>query len=382
MKNDVFIVDSAVCTALGPDLDSTWEKLLDGESAAAPVEHFDTSSFDYHNAACIRDLHSGTYANRVLELARRVIDQLTSVPEDTFVIWAGVKDNVEFVQRVASSNSAAEDLKELALLPRDYRNYVCDRLKLKAGGMELNAACTSSSAAVGIASAMISRGDYSSVLVCAADIVSRFVFTGFASLKALSPTVCRPFDRDRDGLMTGDAAAAVLLMNPERAEKYTREPESRISGWGIADDANHITGPARDGCGLIGAIELAMKTMHISEKIEAFCAHGTGTVYNDAMELTACETVFGADIPPLFSVKGALGHTMGAAGALELALSSRALREKRIPPTFGLRNPEERASGLVSNDACPIPGNNILTTNSGFGGINAALILESIRGVS
>ncbi|HPS03616.1 MAG TPA: beta-ketoacyl-[acyl-carrier-protein] synthase family protein, partial [Candidatus Sumerlaeota bacterium] len=151
----------------------------------------------------------------------------------------------------------------------------------------------------------------------------------------------------------------------------------RLTGWGIANDANHITGPARDGCGLIAAIQRALDEAQLSpDALGAFCAHGTGTPYNDAMELTALESVFGERRFPLFSIKGAIGHTLGAGGAIEVGVCLKALAERCVPPTTGLEHPEPRAEGRACGKTQDFPNGAILTTNSGFGGINAALILE------
>ena len=200
---------------------------------------------------------------------------------------------------------------------------------------------------------------------------------GFSSLKALTNNTVRPFDKKRNGLVIGDGAFSILLGNKELVKKLNATPTASLSGWGISNDANHITGPARDGCGLIQAIKSALKrSCKKPENIEAYCTHGTGTVYNDAMELTAIESIFGIRKFPAFSVKGSLGHTLGAAGGIETCLCIQALKEKQIPPTTGFQEPEERALGRISSAIQNFNGNNILTTNSGFGGINAALILE------
>ena len=370
--NGVHVVDSGIACALGSSMEEVWPRLRRGESAIGPVRSFETDRLEFHAAAGIPDLEAGTEPNRVCALADRALRQLRPVPADTFVIWAGVKGNVEYLQAHAAGQPPPA-----IHLPRQYRRWVCQRLGIENRGMELNATCASTTVALAIGVEMIEQEEYSSVLICAADIVSRFTFTGFAALRALSPTTCRPFDADRDGLSLGDAAATMLLAGPATIAEHDYAPQARLTGWGIANDANHITGPARDGCGLIAAIRAALARAGLStEDIEAWCAHGTGTVYNDAMELTALERVFGQKRFPIFSVKGAIGHTLGAAGALETAVCIRALQERTVPATAGLRLPEERGTGRVSAEHQSFAGNNILTTNSGFSGINAALVVE------
>ncbi|UCE58703.1 MAG: hypothetical protein JSU63_14820 [Phycisphaerales bacterium] len=373
--SQVSIMDSALACALGSSSEEVWTRLCRGDSAIGPMDDIDTDQLDCHNAAAISGLSRGKEPNRICSLMRFTLEQLAPVPADTVVIWAGVKGNVEYVEALAEGIEPPTIRQ-----PRDYRQWVCRYLGIEDRGIEVNAACASSTVAIALAMQMIAQGECSRVLVCAADIVSRFTFTGFAALKALSPTVCRPFDVMRDGLCLGDGAGAMLLADSVAASDCVDRLVVRLSGWGISNDANHITGPARDGSGLIDAIRQALQSADLSAAdVAAWCTHGTGTVYNDAMELTVLEEIFGSRRLPLFSIKGAVGHTLGAAGVLETALCVRALREQEVPPTVGLRRAEPAAGGSVSNECQPLQGNTILTTNSGFGGVNGALVLQLIQ---
>ena len=178
----------------------------------------------------------------------------------------------------------------------------------------------------------------------------------------------------------GDGAAAILLADAETARKHKLAIQAQVSGWGISNDANHITGPSRDGAGLVAAIETALGMAGLSpDDTQAFCAHGTGTIFNDRTELEAIETVFGDRRFPVFSIKGAVGHTLGAAGAIDAAICAHALAHKLIPPTAGVESPESKAAGRVSNRAQAFEGRNILTSNPGFGGVNAALVLQAVK---
>jgi len=372
---DVHIVDAAMSCALGSSLVQVWPRLIQGSSAIGPVEPFASEGLEFHQAACVADLEVGDEPNRVCALMRQAFDQLRPVPANTFVIWTGVKGNAEHVEAKADRTPLPT-----IHLPRQYRRWVCERLGIEDRGMELNAACISSAAGLAVGAQMIQQEEHTNVLVCAADIVSRFTFTGFAALRALSPTPCRPFDAFRDGLTLGDGAVAVLLSAESSVDKRRSKPLARLTGWGITNDANHITGPARDGGGLKAAIESALSRACMNyDDLEAWCAHGTGTAYSDAMELTALERVFGTRRFPSFSIKGAVGHTLGAAGAIEALVCTRALREKTVPASSGSTSPELRAEGRVADKSQTFPGRNILTTNSGFGGVNAALVLETVE---
>ena len=227
-----------------------------------------------------------------------------------------------------------------------------------------------------LGAARIERGEVESVLVCGLDLVSEFVFSGFSALKALSPSVCRPFDVGREGLTLGEGAAYVLLMSDDGLRRTKRESLGRLVGWGIASDAHHVTAPSRTGEGLILAIRQALAgTGLTAADLAAVSAHGTGSNYNDAMELTAFSQLF-EHTPPIHSVKGATGHTMGACGTIETIVGLYSLKHQCLPPTVGLTEPEDRARGCVSADVQPFSGQYLLTTNSGFGGINACLILS------
>lgn len=224
---------------------------------------------------------------------------------------------------------------------------------------------------------MIERGECDCVAVVACDAVSEFVFSGFASLMALDPDGARPFDSERRGLSVGEAAGFVLLMSPERAKREGRTPLGELAGWGMSNDANHMTGPSRDGAALAHAMDRALKKGAVApERISFICAHGTGTRYNDSMELKAFKTVF-AQPKTIFSVKGGTGHTMGAAGLVETLLALRALEKQIVPQTVALKEVDEEAAEWAFSENTFYNGAEwALSTNSGFGGVNAALLLR------
>jgi 3-oxoacyl-[acyl-carrier-protein] synthase II len=138
-----------------------------------------------------------------------------------------------------------------------------------------------------------------------------------------------------------------------------------------------MTAPSRDGSGLALAVRKALQSADISEDaVGCVAAHGTGTVYNDSMEMKAFKEVFGTRTVPTYSVKGGTGHTMGAAGLVEIILAFQSLREKVVPPTVNVRDVDDEAQGWVSSEPCIFDGSVTISTNSGFGGINCAVLLE------
>jgi 3-oxoacyl-(acyl-carrier-protein) synthase len=368
---DIYVVKHAIATSLGNSVDATWQRLLKGHSGLDAIRRFQADRLSSQKACCIPDLLPAAEENRVCALTRRVLDQIAPVPPGTCVVWAGIKGNAEYIE--ADQNLA------MPYLPEHYHQWVAKRLGIAPRGFDINAACAASTVGMAIGAQKIARGEYGSVLICAADVVTRFGFSGFSVLKALTPTMCRPFDKARDGMCIGDGAVAILLADAQTARKHKLHRLARLSGWGISNDAHHITGPSRDGAGLVMAIATAMGMAGLRpDDTQAFCAHGTGTIFNDSMELAAIEAVFGDRRFPVFSIKGAVGHTLGAAGGIDAAICAHALAHKLIPPTAGLEVPEPKADGRVSNQAQAFEGRNILTSNSGFGGVNAALVLHAV----
>jgi len=368
----VSIIGAAVLTALGDTREALWQRIMAGETAIRPIERFPVEGYPAKIAACIDNLESADGRSMLHALLNRLLTGIEPVPSDAVLITATTKagiDNLELLRR-------GKSVEFRDILPNSVSDTVCRKLGLSASGININAACASSTIAVAHGAALIASGRAEAVLICCADLVSEFVFAGFSALKALSPVPCRPFDRNRKGLSLGEGAAVLQLMSAERARREKRNRLGTILGWGIANDASHITAPAKSGRGLIQAVAQALKTAgRNAEDIAAVNAHGTGTIYNDFMELTAFRKLFGERSVPLYSVKGAIGHTLGAAGGIEVALGLKALATQTVPPTVGLMEPMDGAASLVSRGPRPFPGDCLLTTNSGFGGINAALIL-------
>lgn len=238
----------------------------------------------------------------------------------------------------------------------------------------VSVACISGLVAIQQGARLVLAGAADAALVVGVDVLSHFVLAGFSTLKSLDPRGCRPFDKDRQGLSLGEGAGALVLVRSDLAPA----PLARIKGWGVSNDANHLTGPSRDGSGLALAVERALGMANWTpDAIEYVNAHGTGTVYNDRMEALAFKTVFGNHSPWVGSSKGLLGHTLGAAGVIESALCILAARARLMPGTPGFSIPDEEAPArIAATPQCPLPYSRILKTNAGFGGTNSALVLE------
>lgn len=370
---DVWVTDTVTVTPFGDDLNSLWRAIMAGKSAIRPLRRFAVEGYQADIASWIEDLAAVDNRSMCHLLTERILRQLGSVPPNAFLITATTKsgiDNLERARRGVPADPAD-------VLPGGLFEDVRRQLKLTGGCFNICAACASSTIALAQGAQLISSGYTDAVLVYCVDLVTEFVFSGFSSLQALSAEPCRPFDRDRNGLSLGEGAAALLLMNGEKAHQEGRSHLGTILGWGAANDATHITAPDRDGRGLRQAVLKALDVAgRNADEIATVCAHGTGTVYNDMMELNAFNRIFGNRRLPIFSIKGSIGHTLGAAGGIEAAVGLRTLSEQTAPPTVGFSNPEMGAGNKISFQPLSFSGDCLLTTNSGFGGINAALILE------
>jgi 3-oxoacyl-[acyl-carrier-protein] synthase II len=230
-----------------------------------------------------------------------------------------------------------------------------------------------------MAADMIRRGEAERVLAGGYDALSEFVFSGFDSLRALSTTTVRPFDRRRDGLGLGEGAGFVFLEEESAARARGARPLARVLGWGSGGDAHHMTRPSENGEGLVRAITAALCHARVRPEDVGFVnAHGTATTFNDRMEARAFETVFGARAGrvPVDSIKGSIGHTLGAAGALEAVLVALSLSRGVLPPTPGFETPDPEVPLDVVASPREADVRIAVSCSSAFAGTNACLVLE------
>jgi 3-oxoacyl-(acyl-carrier-protein) synthase len=238
-------------------------------------------------------------------------------------------------------------------------------------------ACASGTFAVALAVEWVRRGRAPVVLAGGTDLLCRFVVAGFNCLRATAPEA-RPFDRARRGLVLGEGAAVVVVESAAHAAARGARVQARVLGVGAAADATHMTAPDREGGGASRALAAALADAGVAPAAVGFVsAHGTGTPYNDAMEAVAIARVFGAGGVPVNSIKGAVGHTLGAAGALETVMCTRVLAEGVIPPTAGRVDGDPACATLDLVRGAPRrhAATVVASTSSGFAGTNAALVL-------
>lgn len=279
---------------------------------------------------------------------------------DTILILSSTKGEISGL-----IDPASNEVNLGQLLPK-----IRHRIHHQGHGELISSACASGGAAIARAARLIQAGWGTRAIVIGVDFLNNFLIQGFASIKALSTDPCRPYDEGRTGLSLGEAIGVIFL---EKSDK----PGIYLTGFGLSCDAHSLIRPPEDGSGLVLAIRRALgytKPGPIDRKevpVDAICGHGTGTIANDAMELAGIRNCF-TEAPPLFGIKGATGHTLGSCGVLDSIATELALNRNTLIPTTGFDSGDFIVTRTLRNQ----PLNRIISVNSGFGGINSALVFE------
>jgi len=237
-------------------------------------------------------------------------------------------------------------------------------------------ACASGTNAIGHAFDCVRSGRYQRVLTGGYDALSELVFVGFDSLQASTPEKCRPFDRHRAGMVLGEGAAVLALENFNAARARGTTVLAEITGYGISTDNFHLTQPDPSGIGPRRAMERTLQSAHTSaDAVDYINAHGTATPFNDTAEGKAISELF--DRVPVSSTKGMMGHSLGAAGAVEAVICLLALQHQFLPPNINFRAPDEDIHlNIVANKAQPALVSTVLSNSFGFGGTNASILMR------
>jgi 3-oxoacyl-[acyl-carrier-protein] synthase II len=367
---NIAIAQSDVVTAYGWGLDALWNGLLSNQTAIRTTDRFADRGFLSNQAALISDLDVHDGESRAMAMTRRLLAPLVGKMDPmTPLILATTVGEIEYVEQsiLKENPKQALDARPQVLLGR-----IKQLLGLRGQAMVISSACASSAVALSRAASMIRHGDAKRVLVVACDSVSEFVYSGFSTLLSLCDGPARPFDAQRSGLTLGEAAAWAMLAVYETPKQGV----ASVLGWGNTTDAVHMTAPDRNARGLSRAIgkacAMADKT---AEDISFIAAHGTATLYSDAMELLAFQGISSRP-RPIFSIKGGIGHTLASAGLAQILVAARAMSLGMIPPTVGLSVPDPSATDRAHNTSVKIgPSPLALSTSSGFGGVNTAILL-------
>jgi 3-oxoacyl-[acyl-carrier-protein] synthase II len=381
------ITGCGVVSPLGSGVPAFWEGLVAGRTAVGPARGFDAGDLTPNAVAEVHDFGGGDLDRAgafALAAVREALGHAGIHPEAVDQRRTGVALGTTLggmllfeawdaaVVGQGRTPAGIDGIPYYAPAVRVARALGC-----RGPVATAQLACASGTHAVAMAADWIRTGRADVVLAGGADLLCRFVVAGFNALRATAAEA-RPFDRDRRGLVLGEGAAVVVIEEAAHAAARRAPVRAHVLGVGAAGDAVHMTAPDREGGGAARAITAALADAGCRPRDVGFVsAHGTGTPYNDAMEAVAIGRVFGERAVAVNSIKGAIGHSLGAAGAFETVLCVQALAHGVIPPTAGLRRLDSacRALDVVQGEPRRTPVSVAVSTSSGFAGSNAALVL-------
>lgn len=374
-----------MATPVGLDLDAFWSGLLAGADGLSAIERFPTGDLRVGRGGEIKKLPPVALAFRSRATALLVAAaadltaraRLDAAPERIGLVVGTALGGVEELDHALAHDGGAR--RALDGLYDSPAHALADWLGVRGPVLTVSSACASGATALGLGADLLRDDAVDLVVAGGYDALCRFVMRGFDALRSLARDRVRPFDRRRSGLLLGEGAGLALLAR----ERDVRGPRlGRLLGHGSASDASHVAAPDAEGRGLEAAIRAALAAGDADvADIDFVSAHGTGTLLNDRIETAVLKRVLGprAGAVPVNSIKGALGHTMGAAATLEAVMCLLAARDGWIPPTVGF----EEADPACDLDYVPdapraVRPRRMLSTSLGFGGCNAALVLEGV----
>jgi 3-oxoacyl-[acyl-carrier-protein] synthase II len=413
----VVITGLGLVTPLGSGVETSWSRLINGESGARRIEEFEVSDLTCQIACFVPrgataegkfnpdDWMEPKEQRKVDDFIIYAMSAATQALDD-----AGWKADTQEKQErtgvlIGSGIGGLNGIAETSLLLRDKgprrvspffipgrlinlaSGYVSIRHGLKGPNHAVVTACSTGAHAIGDAARLIALDDADVMVAGGAESpICRIAVAGFAACRALCTTfndqptrASRPYDKDRDGFVMGEGAGVVVLEALEHAKARGARIYGEVTGYGLSGDAYHITAPAEDGDGAYRSMRMALKRAAIGPSdIDYVNAHGTSTM-GDEIELSAVERLFGNSAGTLCmsSTKSAIGHLLGAAGAVEAIFSVLAIRDNVAPPTLNLDNPSvETAIDLVPHKAQKRRIDTALSNSFGFGGTNASLVMR------
>lgn len=394
------ITGLGIVTAVGQEVSSCWQGLLDGACGIGPITLFDASHYRARVAAEVRGFEPPRdFSPRELRRLSRC-DLLGLKAAEEALGDAGLNLQKEDRERIgvfigggAGGILSAEKYRR-EMLKRGWRRVrpslllpfstcaCADALALKYGILGPRAvvatACSSSATAIGLALSAIRSGEVDIAIAGGSESLSEVTFGGFNALRSVDEEPCRPFDLNRKGLSLGEGAGILVMEEGQRAERRGAKIHAEVLGYGLSADGHHMTAPDPEGDGAMRAMAGALRDAGLKpEAVDTINAHGTATPANDAAESRAIQGLFGerAKEIPVSAIKSMIGHCLGAAGAVEAVTAVLTVRNDRIPPTIHYETPDpECALDYVPNQARSRPVRVALSNSFAFGGNNTALV--------
>ncbi len=380
----IAITGMGVVSSLGRGLPAHTDALKHGRTGLQPLTLFSAEGIGARpvGQAAPEHLWPSTRASRSQRLAlTAAADALAgaALRGPGVMVVGSTTGGIDGTETHYLKHRGKEGAEDRELLRNHPLGTIADRLatelKLEGERHTFATACSSSANAIGYAAMRVGAGA-PWALAGGVDALCRITYSGFYSLKLVSEERCRPFDAKRNGLSLGEAAAFLVLESEEAAKARGARVWGWVTGWGCSADAHHMTAPHPEGAGAIRAMKLALEDAgRTPGEVSYVNAHGTATPANDKMEALALSAVFGAEMPPVSSTKGATGHTLGAAGAIEAVFSVLAMNESFTPRTVGLTEPDPAAKVRHATEG-NVDVKCVLSSSFGFGGNNTAIVLE------
>ena len=394
--SNVVIAGADMATSLGADRHETWTRVCAGETNFVPmtaIEQSPAAGIPHGGQAPALPATFHPNLQRAPRYLRWVIDGALAdagLPRGDSTRWPALRIGVVLGTTLHGIRPAGRFLRSGQ--PHDLQGFLAgDVLAAATVGLPINAttlttcsACSSGLNAVALGVTLLRSGEVDMVIAAGYDPVSEYVFAGFNSLRLISSTTHRPFATDREGMKIAEGYAAVVLerRDDERLRRgNASRPLATIAGFGESADANHLTQPLQDGSQAGRAITVASVDARVSlSEVHLISAHATATPANDAAEAASLSYAFGSAKPPaIVGFKSHLGHTLGAAGLVELILSASAMNDQVLPPTANVPAASVAFPHVQLNttgSASPATVNHTLTMSLGFGGANHAMMLE------
>jgi 3-oxoacyl-[acyl-carrier-protein] synthase II len=396
IRKRVVITGIGLLTSVAKDIDSFSTALKNGTSGIKKITTFDVSQFSFQEAGVIDDFVS-TDCRSFDRVSLFAMEAAKQAIRDAMIDCMNIER--EKIGAVIGTNCGGIGSLEklLYFCEKDEMNMITPSLvmefpfhrivehvkqeyDLRGPTSTVSIACASGVNAIGYASDFIRYGKADLMLAVAADIVTIFTFSGFYSLRSIAKDKCRPFDKNRSGLVLGEGAGILILESMEHALKRGAKIYGEMAGYGLSNDAFHATKPDKSGKGLSRAMRASLEDAGIKpEDVDYINVHGTGTRDNDVMECNAIKLTFGeyAYKLPISSIKPVTGHTLGAAGIVELMACLLAIRDKFVPPTINYETPDPECDlDVVPNFARDAFLDVVMSTSSGFAGSNGAVIVK------
>ncbi len=408
----VVITGVGAITALGTGVEKFWSRMLAGESGIGPITHFDVSDYPTRIAGEVKDFNAEDWLDRkearridrflafaagtarmALESADFPLDDKGLCEHTGVIIGSGIGGltflGEQFRRLYESGPSKVSPFLVPYMIPDMASGLVSILFGLKGPNTCVVSACSTGADAIGVAYHTIKRGDAIAMVTGGSEApINEISLAGFCAARAMTTNnddpdhASRPFDANRDGFVMSEGSAVFVLEDYDFAVKRGANILGEIVGYGMTGDANHITMPDPEGDGAMRSMKMAVRNAGLQmEDIGYINAHGTSTPYNDKFETMAIKRAFGdyAYKVPVSSTKSAIGHSLGAAGAIEALICLLAMRDGVLPPTINYETPDPDCDlDYVPNVARKVQVTTALSNSFGFGGHNVSLVLKKL----